>query len=381
MIRWMSIGLGVLWGIGAGSAGAASALKPLPEFSPPEVKLEWSAENVPDPAFTVFYRIMNENAPGPWEAVPGIRDTTATSGTFQGIHGQRIEFRCAITSATGAEMVRLGDFDEGQDLFRVWPACSVAGNHMRIRFDEESYFQGKGSLRTSFTFDKPDVELTEKDLLGVRFTDKIPTMDWSPFRFLEFYYWCDIPGGADLLIKSASADFREPVAHFTEDAKIADQQWQFMTVDLNEKMGPPANRSKITAVAVAKNLMGMDLKRGYAIRLDGVRLWKERPVFRTTIDGTPPPPPTDPDYELKSQEIIWSWKPPVDAESGVEGYWYAFTRDPRKVAPSGVLVSSASAAIPYVKPPRYEEMYFFVAARNRAGLWSPLAQRKVAFKP
>jgi len=375
------IGAGLFWGICPGTAGAASALKPLPEFSPPEVKLEWSAEGVQDPSFTVFYRTMNENAPGPWEAAPGIRDTTATSGTFPGIHGQRIEFRCAITSATGAEMVRLGDFDEGQDLFRVWPACSVAGNHMRIRFDEESYFQGRGSLRTSFTFDNPGVELTEKDLLGVRFTDKIPTMDWSPFRFLEFYYWSDIPGGADLLIKSASADFREPVAHFTEDAKIADQQWQFMTVDLNEKMGPPENRSKITAVAVAKNLQGMDLKRGFMIRLDGVRLWRERPVFHTTIDGTPPPPPKDLEYELKSREIVWSWKPPEDPESGIEGYWYTFTNDPRKAIPGGVLAASASAAIPYVKPPRYEEMYFFAAARNRAGLWSPLAERKVVFKP
>jgi len=381
MIQWVIVVAGLMWGICPGLAAAASALKPLPEFSPPEVKLEWSADGVMDASFTVFYRIVNEDPPGPWEAVPDLRDTTATSGTFLASHGQRIEFRCAITSATGSEMVRLGDFDIAYDLFRVWPVCSVAGNNMRIRFDEENFFQGHGSLMAAFTFEDPNTEVTEKDILGVRFTDKIPTMDWAPFRYLELYFWSDIPGGADLLIRSASAEFREPVARFIKEGKIADRQWQYVTVDLNEKLGDPGNRTQLVAVALAKNMEGLDLSREYTMRLDGVRLWKHRDSHRTTIDGTPPPEPTELEYEFQKQEIIWSWKPPQDPESGVEGYWYTFTRDPRNIIPGPVLVKSASAAIPYVKPPYYEEMYFFVAACNRAGLWSPLAQRKVAFKP
>ncbi len=366
------------------AAAPSSTIKPISPYSPNNLLLQWGCdETVHDVSYSIYHRLITEDKPGPWEKISGLELTSATQGYYQGTHGQKVEFRSAAFSSGGGEMIELADFDFSGKGSSIAPVVSVGGFRRSVQLHQNAAIQGKGCFQFSFSShyaneDKDKIPLDA--LIGLRFTKDIAARDWSSYRYLEFYYFGNIPDGMELWIESSKVGVRSPITRFAEDSdKI--NQWHSIIVDLNEFLGEPENRQDIQTLAFIKPIHQIDLTQDYLMRIDAVRLWKNRDFIATTIDETPPSAPTDLKYELKPISIDWRWTESQDDIADIEGYACFFTQDRRKPFQRKIDVKKNFISIPFLKPPVYQEYYFMVAAQNKAGIWSPVVQKSVTFKP
>lgn len=263
----------------------------------------------------------------------------------------------------------------------IFPACSAGGFNRTFHIRRDSVIQGNGCYDFTFHSNLEDISnIPPGALIGLRFGERIPERDWSSFRYLELYYWGDVPGGVDLWIESSQVGIRQPIYNFSEDGDELNQ-WHSILVDLDQFMGDPEARREIHTLAFVKRIHDLDWTKKYDIRLDAIRLWRTRNIVKTSIDSTPPAAPQNLRYELKPNAIEWTWSPSQEDRSKVTGYSYLFTQDRRKPLPQTILSATNFVSIPFKKTAFYQEFFFKVSACNEAGLWSPVAQSGFTSRP
>lgn len=381
-----------LYGVTSFSGTASTSTISLPTpYAPAKVPFQVCAdESLPDATYTLFVRTQDGENIGAWERATGLEILSATQGIFDGTHGQQFEFRSAVFSPLGSEMATLGDFDftevERDKYYTtgknyLFPACSIGGFNLTYFIRSGGEKQGTGCFHFTFFSNLSDQSDIPPDaLIGLRFDSSIPVRDWSPYRYLELYYWGNAPGGMDLWIESSQIGFRKPIFLFSQDRNAADQ-WHSILVDLDRILGEPSSRKEIQTVAFVKNIHDLDLAQPYEIRLDAIRLWQSRNFVKTTIDSTPPSKPENVNYSIQGDSIVWTWDSSRDEESDIAGYSYMFTQDRRLPFSQEIKTATSSTTIPFVKPPSYQEYYFRVSACNKAGLWSPIQETGATFTP
>jgi len=362
----------------------SSVLQPISPYSPNNLLLQWGCdETVNDVSYSIYHRLITEDKPGPWEKVSGLELTSATQGYFKGTHNQKVEFRSAAFSKEGAEMVELADFEFAGKGSVVSAVVSIGGFSRSMQLHHNAAIQGKGCFQFSFSShykneDKKDIP--SDALIGLRFNKNVPTRDWSSYRYLEFYYSGNVPDGMELWIESKRIGDRSPINRFSLDGDEFNQ-WHSIVVDLNELLGDPENRKDIKTLAFIKPIHQIDLTKEYRMRIDAVRLWKNRDFSTTVIDDTAPPAPSNLKYKLKPISIDWTWTAPQDDLSGIQGYACFLTQDRRKPFIKKIDTTKNFISIPFLKPQAYQEYHFMVAAQNNAGIWSPVTQKSVTFRP
>jgi len=277
-----------------------------------------------------------------------------------------------MTTPASREMLTLADFDANRDIGMVGLVATEFGFKGSYGFDFESSFQGKSCMRVTLSREKEKNNLPKDALVGLPFSDAIPTSDWSSYRYLEFYYWGDVPGGARLYIQSASHELQAPVYRFSETGDSL-RAWHSIVVDLDKEFAPPEARSKIEAFAFVIPIPEFNGNKPYTFKLDAVRLWADRSIVQTRFDATPPTPPTHLWHELGTDTITWSWEASKEDLSEVVGYAFSFGPDGNAVPPSRVMTHETSVSIPYRTPPNYMIYFFKVRAYNSAGAWSDIA--------
>lgn len=376
----------------AGSnAAPASAIVSLSPFSPAKVPLQWKAdETLTDATYTIYYRAMDGETPGAWERAASLHALSATQGFFDGESGKKYEFRSAVSSPQGSEMAVLADFDYAEnnekqftdfENNRIFPACSIEGFNRTFFIRTGSSKQGNGCYHfTFFSHIKDATDIPAGALIGLRFDSKIPVRDWSSYRYLEMYYWGNVPEGMQLWIETRKIGIRKPILQFSEDGN-APEQWHSILVDLDKVLGDPNAREEIQTVSFVKPIRELDLTKTYEIRLDAIRLWQTRRFFPTVIDDTPPSKPENLNYKVNSHSIVWTWDASKDDESDIAGYSFLFTQDRRNPFPQEIKTATNSISIPFAKPPAYQEFHFMVSACNKAGVWSPIERKDVSFSP
>ncbi len=368
----------------AAFAEPVSSIQTRETWSPQNVILDFqTGGKISNTTYTVFYRQpLKESVMSGWCAAPGLVGVKPASAEFHGEHTQEYEFRSCISTEEGEEMTPLADFDRGEELDRVWMRSMIEGFNLAVKHDMDHPVQGIGCWRGRFIYvrDEFPEDLSEKSLFAALFTRTTPVKDWSPYRYLEFYYQGDVPG-MQLYIKAASQTIKTPVTQFCEFDDAEPDGWRSIVVDLDEHLGKPEDRKKIESFSFITPIENLTPKKEYTIRLDGVRLWRTRRLAQIRVDTTPPTPAKDCRYEVKKQEIIWSWTPSVDEESGIEGYTYFLTRDRRKPVPMEIRTKETTVSIPFRKPSNYERWHFIVVGRNNAGMWSSKHTHSIEFVP
>ncbi|MBN2326227.1 MAG: hypothetical protein JXR73_03665 [Candidatus Omnitrophica bacterium] len=370
---------------------ASSSLSPLPAFSPCTIPLEWSAaEPLESATYTIFYRRGGAGEWSGWQSAASLQAVSATQGVFEAEQGGSYEFRSAVFSPKESEMAILADFDfyDSDDGYflasernSIHPACSAGGFNRTFHIQTDSVIQGNGCYNFTFHSNLKDLSSVPPGaLIGLRFGKGIPEKDWSSFRFLELYYWGDVPGGVDLWIESSKVGIRQPLHRFSEDGNELNQ-WHSILVDLDRVMGDPEARREIRTLAFVKRIHNLDWTKKYEIRLDAIRLWRTRNFVRTSIDDTPPAAPQNVRYERKPNAIEWTWDPSQEDHSNIAGYSFLFTQDRRKKLPPTILSATNFVSIPFKKTSFYQEFFFMVSACNEAGLWSPITQSGFTSKP
>ncbi len=372
-------------------ASSLSTLQVPSPFSPARIPLQWSVDQpLEDATYAIYYRMPEKGTNRPWELVAGLGAVSATKGFFEGEHGKEYEFRSAVFSKQGSDMVTLADFDYVKitddyyitpDAHRIFPACSSEKFRYTIFHNADEAIQGTGCYH--FTFEsiwENKESVPPSALFGLRFVSDIPARDWSPYRYLEMYFRSTIPGGMDIWIETREVGIRVPILRFSEDG-VAPGQWHSILVDLNEVLGDPQARDHLQTLAFVKHLRELEPSVSYDVQIDAVRLWRDRSFTKTTVDTTEPLPPENVQSNVRDTEIIWTWNPSTDDLSDIAGYAVQFTNDRRQELPREIMLATPSIAIPYFKKPVLEEYYFRVAACNRAGLWSPVVERGITLRP
>lgn len=368
-----------------------SSIHSLSPYSPTRIPLQWSVNEVlPGATFTIFYRTMEKGTTAAWEKVAALEATSATSGIFDATHGDHLEFRSAVSSPQGSDMVILGDFDnqkiqEGYyispDSKRLSSACSIGGFERTVLVQSEDAAQGNGCFQFTFSSNiKDKSEIPPGSLIGLRFDSTIPARDWSAYRYLELFYRGNIPQGVDLWIETSRVGIMIPLLRFSLDGGSLNE-WHSILVDLDDILGNSELRQEIHTVAFIKRIRDLDLSEEYEMQLDAIRLWSDRRFVQTSVDGTAPSAPENLQYEFKFNQIAWNWAPSRDPESDIAGYAYLFTQDRRKSMPKEIMTATATVQIPFIKPSSYQQYYFFVSACNKAGLWSPVMEKEFSFTP
>ena len=353
----------------------------LAEWSPSNFELKCSESPACENAtFTVFYREINANSTSAWQVVPHATATKKRSIPFSGKDGQRFQFRSAATCGNDSDQVNLNSFEKFSDMTKALLMCSSNGISLSQSFGIDPPIEGRACGTFSFEWSEETAKQRDNDLVGVGFTEKMPTRDWSTYRFLEFYYWSNAPQGFKLNIVSASDEFQADLGSLSQTGSIS-EQWHYCVLDLDQAFPHSLNRKLIQRFAITTHTNSLTPHTNYKLLLDGVRLWRTRNFVETAIDSTPPSAPS----ELKSEQIpgkvTWSWSPAVDEESGIEGYSYSWSTQGLHRPPEEILITEPKIEIAFQPPAFYTTYYLKVRARNRAGLWSDIAESKLSFLP
>ncbi|RJP29907.1 MAG: hypothetical protein C4527_10540 [Candidatus Omnitrophota bacterium] len=366
----------------AGQAAIQSAIQPLSEFSPAELVLKWNLADSPaDVTTTIYQRRIDNQIPSLWQPVPSLTQIQATEAIFHATHGQCFQLRSEISSPAGNEMIVLADFDRNYDLQYIGFTNAGLPFHTRFSLNTDDPAQGIGYFGMSFRFVGTENDAIPPDaFIGLPFNSHIPLLDWSQYRFLEFNYWCDIPGDMSLYIRSASEEIKTPVLNFSETGNQP-LQWHSIVVDLDQELGKPENRARIKAFGLIKGASEIDQSREHAFRLDGIRLWASRNIQTTTFDATPPTLPGKPRYELKNNRVQWTWEPAEEDLCDVVGYSFSFELDQRIDPPLQVMTDKTEFSFPFRFPVNYTIYYFKVRAQNSAGQWSDIAMERLVCNP
>lgn len=367
----------MLTGMGYGDSFADPVFVPLPEYSTPNVVVEWrnESDSTSSPV-QLLTRSRRGSGKTPWTAnSAGLQTVSATSAIYEGTHSERVEFRLADEASHTKDPHTLSHFDEGLDLKFVRIASNIDGFTVNLGINEEEKVMGKGCLDFSFTYKElPNSTYRKDGAVGVPFNNTILS-DWSMYRFLEFYFWEDIPSHADLFIVSASQEFRDPVVRFSEDGNEI-KQWHSISVDLNEALGPPEERKQIKVFAVLVGGQNIDLTRRNSFRLDEVNLWKSREIVKTRIDATPPTAPFDLRSATDEGRIHFEWKPSEDDLSGIRGYSFSFSADEAIQPATEAVIDGTEVSYPLqtLSP----KSIFKIRAFNGAGMSSDTVSVKVS---
>ncbi len=323
--------------------------------------------------FTIFYRELTDTHTSAWQKIPLAAGADTRTVPFSGEDGQRFQFRSAVTCGDESDHVALNSFDVFSDMTKALLISSAPGVTLSQSFGKDQPIEGRACGTFEFEWSDKSAELRDNDLVGVGFTEKAPTLDWSTYRYLDFYYWSDAPQGFTVQIAAASDEFE---AHLDTLSQSGDKkgQWHYCVIDLDEAIPSRENRKTIQRFAFTTPTASLEFKKPYKLLLDGVHLWRNRNIVETQVDSTPPSAPTNLTVERTPTNLSWRWQPAVDEQSDIEGYSYVWTTHGMHQPPDEILTTEPAVTFRFLPPGSYSSYYMKVRARNRAGLWSDIIE-------
>ncbi len=353
-------------------------MKPLGEYSPSPFALEM--EHLPDEATANFFiRKVTGNKYSAWEPVHPDNRRSASLMIFPASHEYRYQIRPVVKSGTDADMVRLSDFEGTGDQLVLWFESTKQVYRCDYFIDRENKAQGNTCL-TLKVRQNEEIDINEDDLLGFKLMDRVPTLDWSGYRYLELYFWSDFPHPFSLLLKGEGESYEAPLLDYALEQEGVGN-WHFIRVDLNEVFETTDERSTIQMCAFSHPLEGLKKGNEYTVRFDAMRLWKDVSFEETTVDATPPKAPAELSHQIKGHEMVWTWAASSDNESGIRGYAYSWSLKSGDRPGNTVMVTEPKAVFPFKKPNRYVDYHFKVMSCNKAGVWSEVVSQTVNFNP
>lgn len=361
-----------------GLAETADQIKPIGEITSSPVVLD--LKEAPQDATAEYYvRYVETDRLTAWEPVrPDFRQS-ASKMVLPATHGEKIQIRAAVMQEDSADILTLTDFEkDGSQL-----VIGFESTRQIFRCDYYIYsighIQGKHGLGLRIKKNE-DIEVNDKDLLGFTLSDRIPSRDWTNFRYLELYFWSDFPVPFTLLLQGEKELYEIALLQFSEDGEQK-EQWHFIRVDLDKVFPKPAERGYMRVCAFTHPIKGLQMGNEYEVRFDALRLWKDDSYIETQIDATPPSAPVGITHQFDGRIMTWTWQPSVDDESGIVGYSYSWSKSSRDNPPDEIMTASPEITFPFSKPPVYSDYHFKVKAKNHAGVWSDTVKESLNFNP
>lgn len=339
--------------------------------------------------YGVFVRSVSGAQRGFWQVIPDATEITQLPARFTGEHLQTYQFRSAAMIDAQREYLPLLTFEYQHDMRRFAFIRQAGEVGLKQTFLGEE--APEGELYISYTFDKIydstqeySTDFHERPYMGFRLIGGIPTVDWSPYRYVEFYYREQLPDSYPerlwLLIRTAETEAIVPVTDHTMPGHNP-HGWQWITLDLNELIGPPAQRERLEQFAFLLPADVMTTGESYTIEFDHFALWSSQHWQQTTLDATRPTQPADPQYEVEGDEMVWRWQPSEDPESGIEGYAVYWGNSGNDEPERKVVVTEPEWRFRFKGPNYARPFYFRVMAKNGAGAWSPSVGARYMHKP
>lgn len=353
----------------------------VPEWVPANFELKCTESPTCENAtFTLFYRELNDGSSSAWKTISLASGANTRTVPFSGQDGQRFQFRSAVTCGQESDHVALCSFDYFSDMTKALLMSSSDGILLSQSFGMDAPIEGRACGTYEFEWREESMKQRDIDLIGVGFTKEMPTLDWSTYRYLDFYYWSDAPKGFSVRIAAASDEFQ---AELDTLSRTGDErgQWHYCVIDLDEAIPSRENRRAIERFAITTPSNSLKLNTKYKLLLDGVHLWRNRNMSKTQIDSTPPSNPANLVGEHQSSKMTWSWDPSTDDQSGIEGYSYIWTTHGLHQPPEEVLTKEPAITFAFQPPAFYTSYYMKIRARNRAGVWSDVVETKMDFMP
>ncbi|MDP8246342.1 MAG: fibronectin type III domain-containing protein [Candidatus Hinthialibacter antarcticus] len=353
----------------------------VPEWVAPNFELKCSETPTCENAiFTIFYREQNNETASAWQTISLASAANTRAVPFSGKDGQRFQFRSAVTCDHESDHVALCSFDKFSDMTKALLMSSAPGILLSQSFGVDAPIEGRACGTFEFEWREESMKQRDIDLIGVGFTKEMTTLDWSNYRYLDFYYWSDAPKGFSVRIAAASDEFQ---AELDTLSRTGDErsQWHYCVIDLDEAFTSPEKRRSIERFAITTPSNSLKLNTKYKLLLDGVHLWRNRNISETRIDSTPPSDPSNLVGEHQSNKMSWSWDSAVDEQSDIEGYSYIWTTHGLHQPPEEVLTKEPKITFAFQPPAFYTSYYMKVRARNRAGLWSDVIETTMDFLP
>ena len=336
-------------------------------YSSPEVQLSWRA-NAPvnNATYSMYHREKVQNEPSFWKPVAGCTDTMEIKGVHHSLNSKVLQFRSSVNEAAQQECLVLGDFEQPEDLFLFNYAGKTFG--FNFLFDPETVY-GERCMAISFNNAIKSTETLQADQrIGILFSNRIKTKDWSTYRYLEFAYWAESNDPIHLCIKSASQEIDLPVSTFTETPFR--QGWNQCVVDLERYLGQPYERKALQLFAFLAPGNKLDLTKTYTFKLDQICLWKTRAISETIIDPTPPTTVKNLQSKIDKDRITWTWDVAEDPESGIQGYSYTWGKNQEVTQPDIVKMNGNEIIFPIDNAEEKAIYHFMIKACNGAGQWS-----------
>lgn len=355
-----------------------ATLNELNEFSAASVPLSWNVPaSVNDATYSVFIRDADD-ASMQWNEVTFPEAVSATSIVVPATHGHTYQFRVSANIPVSPQRLVLSRFEPGSSARMVLPVWHQGAMKIEVEYMTKEVPQGALHGEWRYTLAFPDqIDPATPGYSGLYFSTELPETDWSDWRYLEMMVRVthrDVP--LALSLKSGNTEFRKPVLDYSVGESATG--WHFIQVDLDEAL---PERSSITRFALMAPSLEFPHQEEFRIGLDDVSLWKDAEWVETKIDATPPSTPTDMTHAMNGLFIEWRWNPSVDEESDIVGYSTTWGSDIRVMPDTSIDTEFAFLRQPFLVPQRYREFYFRVRAKNKAGLWSPVATVPVTYNP
>lgn len=351
---------------------------PLNKYSPSPVVLDIA--DVPEGATVDYYvKHVVENQLTAWEPVhPDFRQS-ATRMVFPATGGERFQFRSVLSTYEDPGMVMITDFERSAQHLLIGFESTLKLFRSDYFVYKEGHIQGTYGLGIRVT-NKKDVEAGEDDVAGFFLNNRLPTLEWEPYKYLEFYLWSDFPEPFTLVMQGEKEPREMPLMQFSTDGDEPGK-WHFIRIDLDQVFPDAKERRFMRSCAFTHPIKGWKQGEQREIRLDAIRLWKDTAYVETTIDDSPPEPPTELKHKHEGLQMEWSWQPSTDNESGIAGYSYSWSRSSRDNPPDEVMVTEPKVKFLFQRPPNYSDYHFKVKGMNQAGEWSAITHDSINYNP